>query len=105
MKLIDDPNLMPKLRIGDAKPMLSHIPLWHAQEQLYFTKHESLLSPRINMENIKKIHFCNGSSNTDMLRYTQILTTVEENVSEGLETGTVKPDHWPLLISSHHRTI
>jgi len=30
---------------------------------------------------------------------------VEENVSGGLETGTVKPDQWPLLISSHHRTI
>jgi hypothetical protein len=53
----------------------------------------------------KKIHFCNGSSNTDMLWYTQVPTTVEENVSEGLETGTVKPDYWPLLIRSHHRTI
>jgi len=30
---------------------------------------------------------------------------VEENVSEGLGTGTVKPDQWPLLISSHHNTI
>ena len=30
---------------------------------------------------------------------------VEENVSEGLGTGTVKPDQRPLLISSHHNTI
>jgi len=27
---------------------------------------------------------------------------VEENVSEGLGTGTVKPDQWPLLINSNH---
>jgi len=40
--------------MDDVKPTLSPIPSRCAQEQLYFTKHESLLSPRINMENIKK---------------------------------------------------
>jgi len=43
--------------MGDVKPTVPHIPSRRAQEQLHFTKHESLVSPRINMENIKKYTF------------------------------------------------
>ena len=49
VKLINYPILVPKLRKGDAKHELPHIPSRRAQ-----VKHESLLSPGINIENTKK---------------------------------------------------
>jgi hypothetical protein len=33
-----------------------------------------------------------------MLRYIQVLTTGEGNVSKGLETGTIKPERWPVVV-------